>query len=273
MTIFLKINCEPNIPILMYHQISMVNASKEGLLTTNPSYFLSIPKFRAQMEHIASNGFATLLLDDLINQTVPNPPNSVLITFDDGWYNTYSCAFPVLEELGFKATIFIITDFVGRLNYMSWNQLQQMNRKGISIQSHTATHRSLTTLKTDEIKYELAESKIAIENHLGTPVEFLSLPHGMANQMVVDLARSVGYKAICTSEPGFSHSYGNPAILKRINISNSYDISSFGKILKGKKFNIFPAVVSKKTKNLTKKLLGYSNYRKLYNLRYRSRTN
>ena len=152
---------------------------------------------------------------------------------------------------------------------MGWDQLREMNKEGISIQSHTASHKPLSVLETNEIMYELEESKKSIEDQLGSAVDFLSAPHGMINHKVIDIAREVGYKAICTSEPGFTHSWSNPAILRRINISDRYEIVAFKKIIQANYMAIISVLFSKTVKNLTKKLLGYNNYRKLYRLRYR----
>jgi len=221
------------------------------------------------MQYLYENGYQALSLNELIHHTAFNHEKSVFITFDDGWTNNYTNAFPILKKLGLIATIFVITDFIGRSRYVDWNQLKEMNKEGISIQSHTVNHRPLVGIKNDQIMYELDTSKKQIEDHLGSAVDFLSVPHGMINQRVRDAARAVGYKAICTSEPGFSHSYGNPAILRRTNVSDRCDILTFEKIIKADRMLILSLILSKKIKNLTKRLLGYNNYRKLYRLRYR----
>lgn len=261
----------PKFPILMYHEVSDANERSRKTRHKNPAYRLSAGRFREQMEHIHRNGYETRSLGDLFEGSGLDHQKQVVLTFDDGWENIYTHAFPILAEFGLTATIFVVTEFVGRPNYVSWGNLKEMNQGGISVQSHTASHRPLAGLSPAEIGYELEESKHTVEHQLGTTADFLSVPHGMIDEKVLRVARSVGYKAVCTSEPGFSHSPGNPAVLKRINISNSYDISTFGRILQGNLLSIFPAICAKKTKNLTKKLVGYNNYRKIYDIRYRSR--
>ena len=191
----------PKIPILMYHEVSEVTERNKKTRHTNPIYSLSLTKFREQMEYISKNGYQTLLLNQLIHSTTHNHQKSVAITFDDGWANNYTNAFPILKKHGLTATIFVVTNFVGNHNYMDWDQLRAMNKEGVSIQSHTASHRPLTVLKTNEIMYEIDASKKSIEDHLGSAVDFLSAPHGMINHKVIDAARTVGYKALCTSEP------------------------------------------------------------------------
>lgn len=252
----------------MYHEVSDDIGQIKRTRRTNPAYRLSAYRFREQMEYIHNNGYKTLTLNELLITNSNTNRKSVIITFDDGWVNNYTNAFPIIKEFHLTATIFVITDFVGKPNYVSWDNLRRMNQEGLSVQSHTVTHRPLAYLDTAEMKLELRDSKKIIEDHLETVVDFLSAPHGMINQKVVNVARFLDYKAICTSEPGFSHSRGNPTVLNRINISGNYDISTFGKITAGNQLSILPAIFSKKSKNLVKTLCGYNNYRRLYNLRY-----
>jgi peptidoglycan/xylan/chitin deacetylase (PgdA/CDA1 family) len=255
----------------MYHEVSDSPEKNKVIRNTNPAYSLSVAQFSEQMEYLYENGYKTLSLNKLIDYPSSNREKNVVITFDDGWENNYTNAFPILMKWGLTATIFVIIGCIGRPRYVDWNQLEEMNKEGISIQSHTSSHRPLSILETDEIMCELEGSKKSIENHLGTRVDLLSVPHGMINRKVIDIARAVGYRAICTSEPGFSHLYGDPpAILKRINISDRCEISTFEKIIQAKRMLILPLIASKKIKNLTRKLLGYNNYRKLYRFRYRT---
>lgn len=253
----------------MYHEVSEAPERSKRIRSTNPAYSVSLKQFREQMEYLYKNGYHTLSLNEVIDAKVSLNHKTVALTFDDGWANNYTNAFPILKKHGLTATIFVVTDFVGNHNYMDWDQLREMNEEGISIQSHTASHRPLSVLETNEIMYELEESKKSIEDHLGSAVDFLSAPHGMINHKVVDAARAVRYKALCTSEPGFTQLRGNPAILKRVNISDRCEIVAFKKIIQANYIAILSVLFSKTVKNMTKKLLGYNNYRKLYRLRYR----
>jgi len=269
MGLFSKLNEMPKIPILMYHEISTVLERNKKIRSTNPIYTLSIKQFDEQMKYIHENDYQTLSLDEFMNPRLRTNEKKVIITFDDGWANNYSNAFPILKKRNLTATIFVITGFVGRDEYMDWRQLRQMGEEGMSIQSHTVSHRPLTVLENHEIMYELQGSKKSIEEHLGKRVDFLSVPHGMIDRRVIGTAQIVGYKAICTSEPGFSHSYGNPAILKRINISDHCEASTFEQIIQTNRMVILFPILSKKIKNLIRKSLGNKNYKKLYRLRFR----
>ncbi len=208
MSLLFKPSKIPRIPILVYHQVSEVGERQKKVRSTNPAYSLPVTRFREQMEYIKEHDYRTLSLDEVIDQSTHNHEKCVVITFDDGWANNYSNALPILAELGLTATVFVVTDFVGRQAYMGWGELAEMHNGGISIQSHTASHRPLSVLPSNEIFSELGNSKKTIEDRLDTSIEFLSAPHGMINQRVTDGARSTGYKAICTSEPGFKHSSG-----------------------------------------------------------------
>jgi peptidoglycan/xylan/chitin deacetylase (PgdA/CDA1 family) len=257
------------IPILMYHDIRADGGERIGPLMTNPAYVLAEGQFAAQVKYLHEKGYKSVSLAQLIDQDKSLEKNSVVLTFDDGWASNYSLAMPMLREYGLAATVFVVSDFVDTQQYMSWQQLKEMGEAGFSIQSHTAGHRALSVLKDSEIKDELGKSKAVLEDKLGSMVEFLSTPHGMIDERVVQIAHSTGYKGICTSEPGYRHRLGRPAVLHRINVSGKYDLESFGRILRGDPGVFIPLILSKKVKSLSKRLLGYKTYRAIYDLRYR----
>lgn len=251
----------------MYHEVWK---STESIIShTNPAYVLTARNFSRQMHYLRNSGHTTLWLDEYLDCSLDNEQQSVIITFDDGWYNNYSQAFPVLKELGLKATIFVVTDFIGQKGYMDWPQLEEMQKNGISIQSHTASHGALTEKSEAQIGKELRLSKNKIEDRLGKTVQFMSAPHGMVDKRVVDAAIAAGYRAICTSEPGFLHSPGRLAVLRRINISETGGLLTFQRICEKNGFAILPMVLSKQLKRVVKRMLGYAIYRKMYRIRYR----
>lgn len=133
------------------------------------------------------------------------------MTFDDGYESVYRHAYPELRQRGWGCAIFIVADYAGdwnrwefnvggqRFKHLSWAQLREM--EGIEVGSHTLTHRCLTALPDDELQRELRISKEIIEDKLGSPVRYLSLPFGRYDDRILDSAREAGYSAVCTMNP------------------------------------------------------------------------
>ncbi len=131
------------------------------------------------------------------------------ITFDDGHLSNYTVAFPLLVENQLHAEFYINTNNVGKSNYMNWQQLQEMVDAGMSIQSHGHNHFYFSDLTEQEIRDELEISKRLIEENLANEVTVFAPPGGRIDQRVVRIAKEIGYKSICTSEPGVVKRAGN----------------------------------------------------------------
>jgi peptidoglycan/xylan/chitin deacetylase (PgdA/CDA1 family) len=252
------------IPILMYHEIYKPEERDRFRGLTNPAYNTEINIFRKQMAWLFANNIKTLTIDDLFSQKLPPEKRTICLTFDDGWLGNYLYAYPILKEFGFKATFFIATELIGRPFYMTWDHLKEMGASGMSIQSHTVTHRPLTGMGEKEILFELLESKKAIEEKLGTKVNHLSLPHGSKNIRIWPLAKEVGYKSICTSDVGFQNWESDGPWLRRIIIGDGISEKKFQLIVQGKNQAIWGMIFTKGLKNMLRGIIGLSNYRKLY---------
>jgi peptidoglycan/xylan/chitin deacetylase (PgdA/CDA1 family) len=252
----------------MYHSVSEISERNGKIRSTNPAYSLTVNHFREQMKCLYNGGYKTINLNQLLDINALVPEKSLVITFDDGWADNYRNVLPTLKEYDLTATIFVITGSVGQSNYMGWTQLREMSKAGFSIQSHTVSHKPLAGLNDDQLIHELTSSKKTIEDHIGTPVNFLSLPHGVFDRQVLATAQKVGYQAVCISEPGFAHEYSSPAVFRRINVSDYYTLGTFEKIIEKNRMTILPLILAKRLKNLLKRAIGTGNYRKLYDLRY-----
>ena len=183
--------------VLNYHMVNTMFIS----LAVEPS------DFDWQMKYLVDHGYHTITPDELYDflagqGTLPDRP--VLITFDDGYVDNYTNAYPILKKYNLKATIFIVTGFVSkRKGYLTWDQLREMEQNGITMQSHTVTHAPLPELPDDRIREELVESKRQAEEELGHPIEFIAYPTGVHDLHIVGIAKEAGYKG------GFTVKYGN----------------------------------------------------------------
>ncbi len=114
----------------------------------------------------------------------------VSISFDDGWVSIYENAFPILNKYDLPANVFVVTSYIGASpNFMDWNQLLVLSRHGKwEIGSHTHTHPDLTTLKKEEIEYELNQSKEILISKGFYPAGIAS-PYGQYNEAVIDIVK------------------------------------------------------------------------------------
>lgn len=182
------------VPILLYHYIGN-NPKPED--TARDSLSVSPNDFDEQLGYLQKNSYTPITLDTMIAGLygqVNLPPNPVIITFDDGYIDLYLNAYPILQKYHFSAVAFIPTGLIGTSYYANWNQILEMHRSGlISFQAHSVTHANLASLSAGELKYELFESKKALESKLGVPVNFIAYPYGISSPQVLTSAREAGY--------------------------------------------------------------------------------
>ena len=200
--------------MLNYHHINNVDHS---------ALTLSTSEFRAQMQYLKNNGYTSITPDQLIaylDHGVKLPNKPVLITFDDGYEDNYVNAYPILKKYGFKATIFVVTSFLdkNKKGYMSWDQAREMDANGISIQSHTVDHKSMTDLTDDQLRMELVDSKKKAEKELGHPVNYMAYPTGTYNLHIAQMVKEAGYKAAFTIKYGNVDKASNIYALERVPI-------------------------------------------------------
>ena len=205
------------LPVLMYHSID--ENDKVIKLRVSPK------SFEAQMEFLHKNHYNVVGPDKVVaylEKKEKMPPKTVAITFDDGFYNNYKYAYPVLKKYNFPATIFVITSKIGKEGWLGWNELIEMSNSGvITIGSHTQSHLWLPSLDDTNLKDELAGSKKILEERLGKKVNFLCYPIGAHDERVQAAVRAAGYKAAFGTNPGRFKSAGDIFAIKRVRISSS----------------------------------------------------
>ncbi|MEW5961103.1 MAG: polysaccharide deacetylase family protein [Chloroflexota bacterium] len=193
-----------NSPILAYHQIIPV-----GSLKNADPLAVSADQFERQMNYLYHHSYRCLSLLELLSPSAGqtfHPDKTFVLTFDDGYENFLTQAFPILQRYGFTATVFLVTDLVGAASdwageqgnpLLSWAQVKTLQRAGVSFGSHTHTHPVLPRLAGKQIYFELATSRACLEAQLEQEILLLAYPYGESDAQVQSIARAVGYQAAC----------------------------------------------------------------------------
>ena len=165
---------------------------------------LSVPlaDFEQHMKWLKEYGYTSITPEELYEFIVNGselPEKPVLITFDDGYKDNYTNAYPIMKKYGFTGTIFVVTGFLGVYdNYMTWEQAKELADNGFSIESHTYSHKSMTETSDEEISKELTKSRDTIKNKLGIDADFMAYPTGTYNLHIAELVQKAGYKGAFT---------------------------------------------------------------------------
>ncbi|EUJ46958.1 polysaccharide deacetylase family protein [Listeria riparia] len=198
------------IPVLMYHSI---NENVKNNLITPPQ------EFDAQMKWLAENGYHPLFLSELdtlllTGKNMPEKP--IVITFDDGYLDNYTNAYPILKKYRLKANIFVITDKIAKKNHFDEVALKKMSDNGIEMQSHTVHHQELNTLSYNQQLTELKESKAVLQQLTGKTVNSICYPVGRYNEDTKRAAKAAGYTMGFTTQPGRANEKAGMYTLPRI---------------------------------------------------------
>ncbi|MFD3158518.1 polysaccharide deacetylase family protein [Haloimpatiens sp. FM7330] len=215
-----------SIPVLMYHSISN---DEEGL------FVVCKEEFEKQMNYLKNTGFKTLTLDELFKYFRNNekvPQKSVVITFDDGYEDNYTNAYPILRKNKMKATVFVVTNCIDKGSYyMNSNQLKEIQNTCIDVQSHTLDHSKLDKLSYEKQVKELKGSKSFLEKLLNKKVEYLAYPFGRYNDNTLKAIDKCNYKMAFTTRIGWSNKKQGLNKLNRIYIPGYMNLELFKKIL------------------------------------------
>jgi peptidoglycan/xylan/chitin deacetylase (PgdA/CDA1 family) len=171
-------------------------------------YWLLTKDFRRQMTFLVQFGYTSITFEDYWlykSGQKPLPRKPVIITFDDGYVDTYTDAFPILREFGMKAVVFAVADPDIResvwdndrpeavVPLMNSAQLLELRNAGWEIGSHSLHHRNLPQLSPEEAWNEISRSKSILEYALHTPVRSFCYPYGSINQTVKKMVQDAGY--------------------------------------------------------------------------------
>ena len=208
------------IPILTFHAIE----ERCDVISISPQVF---NRRIARLHQLGYQSLSLLGAVDLIRRGKSFPDRSMVVTFDDGYHSVYLNAFPVLQRYGISATVFLTVGkqeakipggrlpAVGDRAMLSWDEIGEMHRSGISFGAHTITHPDLTRLKDDELQTEIHGSKAIIEDALGTPVSCFAYPYGRFDHHCRAFVQQL-FACACSDRLGLTYAGSDLFALKRV---------------------------------------------------------
>ncbi|HVH68244.1 MAG TPA: polysaccharide deacetylase family protein [Gemmatimonadales bacterium] len=208
----------------MYHKIDRLPPG-----VRYPRNYVLPDQFAAQLAALRRWGYETISLGDWLayrrgERALPRRP--IILTFDDGYRSTYEIAWPLLRRHGYSATVFLVSDLIGKTNVWDADEIQEpllgpaeiaeLRAGGVEFGSHTRTHAPLTTVSPERALEELRGSRATLERLLGEPVRALCYPYGKQNATTRALAREAGYESAVIARRRLNSRSADPLRLTRL---------------------------------------------------------
>jgi peptidoglycan/xylan/chitin deacetylase (PgdA/CDA1 family) len=221
------------VPILMYHHIDNAPPGAGAIRRD-----LSLPpeEFEKQLQMLKEEGYEAITLHDLaLHLTVgkPLPPKPIALTFDDGYVDAYTEAFPLLERYGFVGTFFLVTKPIddGNPDFLSWEQVKEMHAAGMRFEPHSWDHPDMRQRDYDFLVFQILAPKEAIEERTGETCRFFAYPSGRYDQFVIDVLRSAHFWGGVLTDQGATHTPDDLFELRRVRVRGEGDLAEFSRRL------------------------------------------
>jgi peptidoglycan/xylan/chitin deacetylase (PgdA/CDA1 family) len=208
---WIRLAFQTKVPILYYHRVNENISPKLGV---------SPKVFESQMKYLRRMNYRSVAFEDLENHILFGqslPPHPVIISFDDGYADFFTRAYPILKRFGFTATVFLVSDYIGKRSewegvkkceissLLTRENIYRLMADGFHFGSHGLSHKKLTSLLGEEARTEVEKSKEDLENLLQRPVRSFSYPYGDFNAQVVEIVERAGFSAARTVRSGNIH--------------------------------------------------------------------
>lgn len=190
-----EILARSTVPVLCFHQLRDFrprDSDYARTIITPPSVFT------AQLQALRDGGCTPITAAALVDHLqfgVDLPPQPVLLSFDDGSATHHSVALPALVGFGFPAIFFPMTVVLNKPNWLSDDQLRELDRAGMSIGAHTWDHQRMDRLAARQWTIEVNQPKVKLAEILGHPVDLLAYPYGVWSPEALARVSAAGYRA------------------------------------------------------------------------------
>jgi peptidoglycan/xylan/chitin deacetylase (PgdA/CDA1 family) len=220
----------------MYHRVAPTGSTALAPWRVAPE------KFEEQLCYLHEAGYYSTRLAEwqtAVATKRPLPGRAILITFDDGYLDFLTYAWPLLKRYGFTATVFLVAGEIGGKNHwdhrldseavplLGWADIRQLQIEGVEFGSHSLSHPRLTALSTADIVRQAARSRAILERGLGVPVSAFAYPYGDTDQVVQHLIGACGYIFGLSCKPGLSRFQDSLLSLPRIEVTGSDTLQQF----------------------------------------------
>ncbi|MGC9332506.1 MAG: polysaccharide deacetylase family protein [Anaerolineae bacterium] len=216
-------------PILMYHHIV---AAPPGANVYERDLSVTPKNFEHQLHYLKQEGYESITLNDLVLHLTRGtrlPPKPIILTFDDGYVDAYTHAFPLLKRFGFTGTFFLISAPVDANNpaFLSWDQVQEMHEDGMRFEPHSYDHPDMRNRGFQFVVFQILAPKEAIEARTGEPCRFFAYPSGRYDEFVIDVLRSAHYWGSVLTAQGATHTYDDLFTLRRVRVQGADTLDDF----------------------------------------------
>ncbi len=224
------------VPVLMYHWVNPDLGRKLRLYGVTPE------AFAWQVRWLRRAGYTAVPLAHLLEHLAGRrrlAGRSIVITLDDGYRDNVEFAGPILEEAGWPATIFLVTQRAGGVNewdlahgdpprpILTWDEARRLDGKTFTFEPHSCTHPDLTTVDASRAREEITASGKRLADELGRPATVFSYPHGCFNLRLEEMVKEAGYAAAVTDLQGLNRAGSDPFRIRRTMITSREFLAAF----------------------------------------------
>jgi peptidoglycan/xylan/chitin deacetylase (PgdA/CDA1 family) len=214
------------VPVLTYHHIQ-----SQELATKNKQTSLSVytSVFERQLQYLKELQYNTITPAQLIkffDVKESLPSKSILLSFDDGYEDFYTDAYPLLKKFGFRGIVFLPTGLMNNPGYLTWDQIKEMSAYGILFGNHTWSHQTMQT-NPEKILSEIATADTQlIDRQLNNPKIF-AYPYGTISKQSESVLKQYGYNIAFSTKSGSTLCRKLRLELPRLRIGST-NLSSYG---------------------------------------------
>jgi peptidoglycan/xylan/chitin deacetylase (PgdA/CDA1 family) len=246
------------IVFLMYHELGLPSRKPCQSEPGYVRYILPLETFRSHLDWMKKSGFRGLNVSEALRY--PAEP-SVCITFDDGCETDLIAAAPLLREFGFNATFYLTAGFLRTPGFLTANQVRELDTQGFEIGCHSMTHPYLSDLPEPELKREIIDAKLQIEQIVGHPIEHFSCPGGRFDRRTLEMARRAGFRTVANSLLHANSSRTSHYDLGRVAILRDMPLAEFAAACRGQ--GLWKRRLQHRTRRGVQRLLGNRVYDQL----------